>query len=345
MQLIKKIIFSISFLYLCNITVCQNNKPFKVKRKTPEPNTKLSCASKIAVSKINKIIATGNPDSVFTHYNKNINLCKGNNKYTDTIVGNNNMKIRIFFPSKQNKNKNLPVIIFYHGGGFIWGSLNMYHCLAKKMAKKFNSIIVLPNYGLAPKHPYPNAVNDCMFTLNWTTKNISRFGGDTTKIGLMGDSAGANLALVTTIKNIRENKHHNIKFQILYYPSTTMVDTNFASRKYFMGYYGSWYVLNRTLMQQIKKDYLQNTPDTIWQVSPLYAKYDKHTPPTLIIIAQCDPLRDEGKALATKMKQAGVKVKTIEYKKTIHGFVSLYPIIKQGKKALNDTEKFIKLCK
>ncbi len=337
----------IMFLVSNVIVFGQNNLEFKIKRQTPEPNTKISFFSKIALKHVNKAILTGNPDSIFAHYNSKYSIFRKKKKYCiEKKIGNHSINIRIFYPHKINKNANkrnnrLPVAIFYHGGAFIWGDLDMYNLLSHKLAKKLNSIIVVPDYRLAPKNPYPAAVNDCSFVLDWVVENIDSLGGNSKSIGLIGESAGGNLALVTSLRNRKRQKPHNISYQILYYPSTSMKEEQFKSRKYFFDSCGVWYVLNRPLLTKAKEAYLKETPDTSWQVSPLYANYNKKTPATLILTAQCDPLRDEGNALAVKMQKAGVKVKNICYPKTIHGFVCLYPIIKQGRQAIRQTKLFV----
>ncbi len=332
---------------LFNMGVFAQESPLcKVSRQTPEPETKLSCMSYQLVKRVNKVIATGNPDAVFDYYKHKLPKCIWKSgHYLNTRVGKDSMAVRIFYPDKDSKkhfkDKSLPVLVFYHGGGFIWGSLDMFHMLAQKLSKKLNCIVVLPAYRLAPEHPYPSPVNDCAMVLDWVFENITAWGGNPKKVGLIGDSAGANLALVTALKNNRRQAHA-IAFQVLYYPSTTMADTTLPSRSYFAGDKGPWYVLNRSLFKKIKREYLGEHSDTLWQVSPLYAKYNASMPPTLIITAQCDPLRDEGEALAQKMRQAGVDVSHIRYNKTIHGFVSMYPLISQGRKAIRATQKFAK---
>ncbi len=325
-------------------SLAQGNMTSDVTRQTPEPGTSLSCMSYQLVKHVNKAVATGNIDSVFD-YNKNrIPKCIWKSGcYIDKTIDEASISVRIFYPNKRLKKRSqdtkLPVLVFYHGGGFIWGSLDMFHMLAQKLSKTLGCIVVLPDYRLAPKYPYPTPVNDCTLALEWVFKNISSLGGNVQKVGLIGDSAGGNLALVTSLKN-HYSKKHPIAFQVLYYPSTTMVDTLFDSRRYFAGDEGSWYALNRPLLEQIKRDYLGDNPDTLWQASPLYAQYGVSMPPTLIITAQCDPLRDEGEALARKMKASGCELTHIRYNKTIHGFVSLYPLLRQGRKAIRVTRKF-----
>ncbi len=340
-------IFVILIINFCIGGFSQSDVSYRPTKQTPEPGTKLSCMSFQMVKRINKVIATSNPDSVFSYYKKKIPKCLWKSgHYTDTVIGDNAIPIRLFYPNKRTQkhasNSHLPVLVFYHGGGFIWGSLDMFHSLAQTLSKKLNCMVVLPDYRLAPEHPYPTPVNDCYMVLNWVFNNISNFGGNAKKVGLIGDSAGANLALVSGLNSQNHKSHPPICFQVLYYPSTTMVDTALASRSYFGGEKGAWYVLNKPLLEEIKEDYLRNTPDTLWQVSPLYAQYNASNPPTLIITAQCDPLRDEGQALAQKMKQSGVNVTHICYPKTIHGFVSFYPFLKQARKAIRVTKQFAK---
>ncbi len=337
-------------LLLLSVLFClfawgQEVSSFKPTKQTPEPGTTLSCRSYRIVTLVNRVMATSNPDAAFEKYQRKLPACFWKSgHYIQKSVGLDRIPVRIFYPNGWSKRHaeevRLPVMVFYHGGGFVWGSLDMFHMLAQKLSKTLHCIVVLPDYRLAPQYPYPVPVEDCTAVLDWVFQHIASLGGDVRKVGLMGDSAGANLALVTALKN-RRGHNYPLSCQVLYYPTTTMVDTVFPSRRYFSGEEGAWYVLNRNLLERIKADYLQGSPDTLWQVSPLYARYDATIPPTLIITAQCDPLRDEGEALALKMEEAGVEVTYICYDKTVHGFVSLYPLIKQGRRAIRATQQFV----
>ncbi len=350
-HVMKRIFLIITFFCASVIVIAQNNLEFKIKRQTPEPNTKLSFMSKAVLKRVNKAILNGNVDSIFNYYNNKYSWLITKEKYfVETHIGKNNIKTRIYYPTKRakrmrNKIEPLPVSIFYHGGGFIWGDLDMFDMLAVKFAKKLNSIIVVPDYRLAPKYPYPAAPDDCEVTLDWVYDNIGKYGGNPNKIGIMGESAGGNLTLVTAFRNLKKLHPKAIDYMVLYVPSTSMADTGFQSRNYFFDSCGVWYVLNRPLMTKIRDEYLQNTPTTILEASPLNANYDKSFPPTLVVTAKCDPLRDEGNALALKMKQSGVDVTNVCYPKTIHGFVCMYPVLRQGRQAIRQTKRFVRNLK
>ncbi len=317
----------------------QDNTIYKIRRKTPELGSKLSPMCKVIVKKANPVLET-NPDPLFLRFNKTMSLfSKSAYKTIDTATNISGVPLRIYFPKKSKKDDSIPVLILFHGGAFIFGSIETYHLLANKLCIKTGCIVVVPDYRLAPEYPYPAALNDCYETLLWVNENIDSFGGDKNSIGLIGDSAGGNLVAASILKSYNEDGP-KINLMVLYYPNTTMVDTVYASRKYFMGSCGPHYMLSETLLRKVKKQYLTETNVAHPYVSPLLTSSANNFPPTLLITAQCDPLRDEGELFGKKLEEAGVAVTTIQYKSMIHGFISFYPILSKGKKALRKTSKY-----
>lgn len=311
-------------------------------RKTPEQGTKLSFFSRAILNRVNEGMKT-NPDSLFLRYDKLTTIRKKPaHIVVDTVLHENNIPVRIFVPRQAKSNDELPVVIFYHGGAFIFGSIETYSNLAGKICRKSKCIVVLPEYRLAPQYPYPAATLDCYNTLKWVVSNIHNFGGSKNKITLMGDSAGGNLSMVTSLMN-QDKEKAKILCQILFYPNTLLTDTILPSRDFFTGRYGKSYLLSESLMYKVKVQYLNGVSDTLPYVSPALAKLTSNLPPSLIITAQCDPLRDEGVLLFKNLQNVGVQANHTQYKGMIHGFISFYKISRIGRKAIREGIRFMRV--
>jgi len=307
---------------------------------TPEPGTYIDPVAKLILTQANKAMES-NPDSIFLMYQNYLSFIEAPvYKTIDSLVGPNRVPIRIYYPELAKHDSLVPVIMLIHGGAFIWGSIETYDMLARKLTHDLDCIVVSVGYRLAPKNPFPVAVYDCYETLLWIAAHAGALGGNQKKIGLIGDSAGGNLATVMTLMS-RDRNGPKISCQVLYYPSTDMTDSLYPSRRYFMGNYGQYYLLNEQIMRRVSNDYLNGNDPTQPYASPLFAHLTSDLPPALIITARCDPLRDEGNRYASELAQAGVKVVHTEYKGMIHGFVSFYPALVKGRKAINQTRKFV----
>lgn len=340
-MIIKKTLITFCFITLAVILNAQPEPIVKIKRKTPEPGTRLSIMSRALIKQINKGME-GNPDSTFLVYDKKTSIRrKPCFNYVDTFLTKNNIRVRIYYPRKVKRNTSLPIFIFYHGGAYIWGSIDTYNNLAGKLCRKSNSIVIVPEYRLAPDSPFPNAVNDCFEVYQWVQNNAIGMGGDRRKIGLIGDSAGGALSAVTTLKAF-EHGEPDIAFQILLYPNTIITDTLLPSREYFMGAKGPHYLLSEELVRNVQKLYLKGADPYHPYASPYFGNYNSSMPPTLVITADCDPLRDEGELLAMKFKENGMETELKRYKGMIHGFVSFYKVMPSGKKAIRHSVKFAK---
>ncbi len=243
--------------------------------------------------------------------------------------------IRIYSDSKQKK---LPIIIYCHGGGWVLGSLDSHDNTCRAIAQKARTIVVAVDYRLAPEAPYPAAIEDIYSALVWTRKNAILFGGDPDKIIMAGDSAGGNLAAVTAIE-ARWMKTPPIAGQILIYPVTDLSKFNTNSHRDFArGYY-----LTRQYMEKFRDYYVPSPSDRINpKVSPLLEANLQHLPPTMVVTAQFDILRDEGEAYARRLKEAGVQVKQIRVNGVIHGFLKMDGILPQADDVLMDIASFIR---
>ncbi|HKK62435.1 MAG TPA: alpha/beta hydrolase, partial [Bacteroidales bacterium] len=264
-------------------------------------------------------------------------------KTIDTVATGEefDVPLRIYYPNRKSVNSPTPVIMFIHGGGFVFGSIEEYDMAVKKFAKVTGYIIVSINYRLAPEHPFPAALNDAEQALSWITSNMEFIGGKGKKICVMGDSAGANLATVIALKNRNEDKNQ-VLCQILYYPPTTFEEKVFPSRRYFLLDTTRTYLLSEEFVRKSKESYI---PPEISvsnpYVSPLKANLEKKLPPVLIMNAQIDPLRDDGRLYAEKLEKAGQNVTYIEYPGILHGFFNFYMIFDEGVESMKKAKDFI----
>lgn len=202
--------------------------------------------------------------------------------------------------------KGLPIIINYHGGGFIAPLTAGWEYMEWQDAKTFNAIVFAVDYRIAPDNKFPAAVNDCYNAFKWISENGEKFGGDTSRIALIGISAGANLAAVVCQKAKQNGISNRIKLQILNSP---VVDNPEHADKYpSMNQNENGYMLTKAgVLFALEtygniKDY--NNPE----FAPILSKSLSGLPPTVMITAEFDPLRDQGIAYADVLTKAGVKV-------------------------------------
>ena len=207
-----------------------------------------------------------------------------------------------------------PVVVFFHGGGFVAGSIDTHAGMAAQIARSLDLPVVSVEYRLAPEHAWPAAPDDCEAAARWIAENGEAFGREFTHLVLCGDSAGATLTLVTTLA-LRENAAAlPVAMQWPIYPRAD------ASRKYASAEaFGSGFGLDATDMAYFEQAYACD--NTHWRGSP-YLADQAGLPPTFVVTAGLDPLRDNGRAYAAKCIEAGVNVTYREVPGTIHGFAS-----------------------
>lgn len=209
-----------------------------------------------------------------------------------------------------------PLIIFFHGGGWVWGNMDLYSFLCARIASITHAAVLSIDYRLAPKYRFPTAVEDCYNTLIWAAQGARYWKVDPERIFLMGDSAGGNLAAVVS-RLSRDRKGPHIAGQILIYPITDgRLRTHSFSR------YKDSPTLTGREMQFFVNSY-QSEPKDILNpnFSPLLSKDHSRLPPTLIITADNDPLYDDGKLYAEALASADTPVKHLECTHTVHGFM------------------------
>ena len=248
-----------------------------------------------------------------------------------TIAGaTGEIPIRIYTP-REDTDK-LPVLVWYHGGGWVLGTLDAADHTCRELANTAGCIVVSVDYRLAPEHKFPASPDDCEAAYEWTLANAQSVGGDSKRIAVGGDSAGGNLAAVVCIRARERNKPLPI-FQLLVYPVT---DFDFDRPSYVDN--GEGYFLTRVAMEWFWEQYV-NHPDEMAHphAAPLRAADLTGLPPALILTAEFDPLRDEGETFGERLKEAGVPVTISRYDGMIHGFFGLFPVIDKGKAAIRES--------
>ena len=220
------------------------------------------------------------------------------------------LTVRLYRPSSQ---PGLPIILFVHGGGFILGNLETHDAMARELANRANAAIVAVNYRLAPEHPFPAALDDCISALDWVITEAAALTVDATRISLMGDSAGGQLAVATALRCSESGTQ--LRHVALLYP---LLDPHRASPS--ARTLSDDYMLTGSFIDWAWVAYRggQEGPD-----SPFFDVEHavlKNFPPTTIVTASFDPLRDEGQAFSARLESAGVPVKLKCYDGMIHGF-------------------------
>lgn len=242
--------------------------------------------------------------------------------------------IRIYTPRVA---QDLPVLVYFHGGGFALGDLDTHDTPLRTLANRVDCIIVSVAYRLAPEHPFPAGIEDAYAATQWVSQNAKAIGGDTTRIAVAGDSAGGTIATVVT-KMARDRRTLSIAYQVLIYPNT---DTTLSSTSWQeLGSRG--YVLTTDRKKQSYERYIPQEVDPQHPyISPLQGDLS-NLPPAFLITGEFDPLRDEGEAYAKRLQQAGVSVKAKRYNGMIHGFFQMGGVIDQGNQAISDVAMTLK---
>jgi acetyl esterase len=225
----------------------------------------------------------------------------------------------------ENTTQALPIIIYFHGGGWVLGGVDTHDRLARDLAIGAHAAVVLVDYSRSPEAQYPVPIEQAYAATKWISNNAKRLKLDASRLAVAGDSAGGNLATVTTLLS-KQRHGPKIMFQLLFYPA---VDANFttpSSKRYANGYFLTADIVRWAWNQYIPQ---QKDREKI-TASPLRASLTDLSglPETLIITAENDLLRDEGEAYAAKLRAAGVKVTATRYLGAIHDFVMLNAIYK-----------------
>lgn len=232
--------------------------------------------------------------------------------------------VRLYRPSVE---PGLPILMYFHGGGWVIGDLETHDSLCRDLAAATHSLVASVDYRLAPEHPYPAACEDCYAATLWMAKNATELNADGNRIAVAGDSAGGNLSTVVALM-ARDQGQPDICFQSLLYPTVDAPSNNASYRDNAEGY-----MLTAETMRWFWNQYAAGL-DKDPLLTPLHAESLAGLPPALVITAEYDPLRDEGEAYAQRLKEAGVQTDQVRYDGMIHGFIHMHHLIPAGKQAL-----------
>jgi acetyl esterase len=245
----------------------------------------------------------------------------------DLLAGQ--IPVRTYRPAGVAADVRLPVLVFFHGGGWVIGDLETHDVLCRQITAAAEIEVVAVDYRLAPEHKFPAAADDAWAATRWVVENAGRLGVDPTRIAVGGDSAGGNLAAVVALM-ARDAGGPSIKYQVLLYPVTDVGTETGSYRDFADGY-----MLTRDAMKWFFDHYLTSPDDAKdWRVSPLRARSLAGVAPALIVTAGFDPLRDEGEAYARALRTAGVSVDYICYGGMVHGFAPMGRLIDTGNRAV-----------
>jgi acetyl esterase len=240
--------------------------------------------------------------------------------------------IRIYTPRELKTGEKLPVLLWYHGGGFVIGSIDTHDSACRMLANGADCLVVSVDYRLAPEHKFPAAVEDCEAALKWVALHAVEFGGDARALAVGGDSAGANLAAAVSIL-ARDAAHPKLAFQLLIYPCVAPEPETGSHHKFKEGY-----ILSRNSITWFFKQYLRSGKDMKdFRYAPLVHDDLSGLPPALVIVAGYDPLRDEGVEYSKRLIEAGNRVRLSNYEGMVHGFFLMGGAVEAARRAVAES--------
>lgn len=248
--------------------------------------------------------------------------------------------IRIYRPLTEGRrpsvNERCRTLVFFHGGGFVFGDLDSLEWHCREIASFADCMVISVDYPLAPEHPFPAAPHSLYASTNWIYGHLERWKGDPDHFFIAGSSSGANLAAVVCMM-IRDQGGAKVAGQVLLCP---MVDANFETLSYRENAAG--YGIARAQCIWFLSQYAPDSKNySNPLLAPLRASHFQDLPPALVVTAEFDPLRDEGRAFAKKLQEAGVAYQDLFYRGMTHGFSTLPLELPEKEDVLNKMKDFI----
>jgi acetyl esterase len=238
--------------------------------------------------------------------------------------------VRIYRGGGTLAGEKLPVLVYYHGGGWLLGDLDSHDGVCRRFANAARCCVVSVDYRMAPEHKFPAAVDDCAAATQWVVTQAETLAIDPARVAVGGDSAGGNLAAVMALL-ARDGALPPLTFQLLIYPATDMMMTTVSSQGI-----GDGVPLTSKTMRWFIDHYMRDGADARdWRASPLRAADLSGTAQALVLTCACDPLCDEGIAYAQRLEREGVRVTHLHFSDQIHGFMSMGRIIRAADVAID----------
>ena len=225
----------------------------------------------------------------------------------------------------------VPVLLHFHGGGMTVGSLEQYDSLCQRICKTSKVSVLTIDYALAPERPFPAAINQAWSALNWLGENAITLGLDPERIAVGGDSAGGNIAAVLSLM-ARDEGGPGIAAQLLIYPAVGTRGETSSMREFSTGY-----LFEKEHLETVYDQYLPDPGDiSDWRVSPILANDHSNLPPTFVLSAECEIMRDDIEEYARILKESGTDVEAKRYVGMVHPFLSLAGVVPEAALAIDD---------
>ncbi|MDB5899170.1 MAG: alpha/beta hydrolase fold-3 domain protein [Ramlibacter sp.] len=223
----------------------------------------------------------------------------------------------------------LPVLVYYHGGGWVIGDLDTHDVLCRQLCNGSGCAVVAVDYRMGPEARFPAAVDDAIAAARWVSRHATELKIDPARLAVGGDSAGGNLAAVVALA-ARDSADLPIAFQLLIYPAT---DQRRGWPSHTSN--GQGYLLTRDTMDYFHDHYIDDKKhDLDWRASPLLHPDHAKLPPAFVLTAGYDPLRDEGLQYAHALSAAGSRAALVNFERQIHGFITMGRVIDEANTAV-----------
>lgn len=237
--------------------------------------------------------------------------------------------VRSYRPFGSASDAALPVLVYFHGGGWVIGDLETHDVLCRQLCNLSGCAVVAVDYRLAPEHRFPAAADDAIAATRWVRDQAAALAIDPARVAVGGDSAGGNLAAVVALA-ARDAGDLPLAFQLLIYPAT---DQRRGWPSHTAN--GQGYLLTKESMDYYHDHYIPDAAqDLDWRASPLLHANHAGLPPALVLTAGYDPLRDEGLQYAHKLSEAGSRATLLEFTRQIHGFITMGRVIDEANAAV-----------
>jgi acetyl esterase len=252
---------------------------------------------------------------------------------TEAPTSYGNMPIRLYFPQKYNQ---CPTLMYFHGGGFVFGDLDSLEISCRELAHVAQCVVISVDYPLAPEHPFPAAPEACYESAIWIAEHLRDWKLNPDRLFISGSSAGATLTAAVT-QMILDRGGPSLQGQILLFP---MTDADFTTPSYRD--YAAGPIITREQCMYFLSTYCPD-PSKLQNplVCPLYAASLAQLPRALVMTAECDPLRDSGRAYAKKLTDAGVECDDLCYEGMVHDFWTLPIDFPEKRDVFNRIKQFV----